>query len=354
MVNLFEAQIVRNDTDAPEHFHGKVINAGYNFVLLHLQIAGLNYVFSIETFPQSDTQETIPPQATPVVDTDIPILENPPTRDEALEYWSSNTEKNADGTRKGGIFGSANFGLCGQIFLGDEIGFTVLETNYKCTIVQINSYSNDKSSMACKIKAYACQTPSKQAVVDTPNIVIMNDIFWVFVIARGLPKPTVDYPSTDKVKSIAIAGGGFINGNQTVQEAHDAETEEEGSKTTKDHVMKIITLPPRTAGFEEPRYCKFSFIGADGTIKKFGIDRGRINNIQVRYFGQLPELPTMYKAKDKTEVMAGFWMPVTEFIALPNDPTIPEGKYVPWVSHQAIIHDAVDKELARMFCFGEE
>ena len=320
-----------------------VINAGYNQVTVKYQIDNCKYcVFSIETFPQSDLQGTKPVMNIPITEEDLQmhLPVNPPIQEEAFEYWTSNAEKNADGTHKGGMFGAANLGLAGEIFIGDTIGFHIVENTKKNTIINITSINTS----ACKtIKAYACQESSIQAVVDTPNLVMINEVVNVYVITRGLVSKTVDYPSTPQTKSIAIAGGGFVGGNQTVQEAHDAETKEEGALSKNAIVMQTFNLPQRTDGNEEPRYCKFSFIGKDGTIKEFGNNRGRINNIQVRYFGELDELPIMYKATDKNEVMAGYWMPVYEFLAITNDPTTEQGRYVPWVAHQAIINEAVTK-----------
>ena len=326
----------------PREYVGKVINAGYNLALVLLQIAGLNYMFSMETFPQADLSGTEPPQDIPVADEDLPARspKNPPTQAEAKEWWTSNAENNADGTRKGGILGLANLGLAGEVFIGDTIGFNVVENTKKNAVVNITTIND----CACKtIKAYACQEPSKQAVVDTPNFVSVAGNLYVFCIIRGLfskSQGKVDYPSTPETESVAIAGGGFINGNQTADDAHKAETEEEGANPVKPVEMKTFDLPQRIDGTEEPRYCEFSFIGRDGTIKDFGMNRGRVNNIKVRYFGELAELPIMYKATDKTEVLAGFWMPVDEFLTLSNDPAT-QGKYAPWIAHQAIVGDAV-------------
>jgi hypothetical protein len=331
-----------------------VINAGYNFVLCLLMIAGKSYVFSVETFPQADSQKTLPVQDTPIEhEGALPLTPKPvlayednstdttiPTKAEALAYWTSNVERNADGTRKGGIFGAANLGVAGDIFIGDEIMFNVIENTAKNTHIQIDVIN----TCACNIKAYACQTASPQAVVDTPNFVLVDALMYVFVIARGLLSKSqgkVDYPSTDTTQSIAIAGGGFVGGNQTVQDAHDAETTEEGAKAKDAVVMQTFNLPQRTDPAEEPRYCLFSFTTPEGITKRFGVARGSTNNIQVRYFGELGSLPTMYKATDKKEVMAGFWMPVEEFLDLSNDPTTTDAKYVPWVAHQAIVRDAV-------------
>lgn len=325
-----------------QEYVGKVINAGYNLVLVLLQIAGLNYVFSVETFPQADLSGTQPPQKIPVSDEDLQAHspKNPPTKAEATEWWTSNAENNADGTRKGGILGSANLGLAGEVFIGDTIGFRVVENTKKNTIINITSINDS----ACKtFKAYACQEPSKQAVVDTPNFVIVAGIIKMFTISRGLLSKSqgkVDYPSTPETESIAIAGGGFVNGNQTVQQAHDAEVEEEGAKPVKPIEIQTFNLPTCTDGTKEPRFCEVSLIGRDGTIKKFGMNRGRVNPIQVRFYGELNELPIMYKATDKTEVLAGFWMPVDEFLALSNDPTT-KGRYAPWILHQTIARDAV-------------
>lgn len=317
----------------------KVINAGYNFVLCLLMIAGKSYVFSVETFPQADSQKTLPVQDTPIERENDSADTTIPTKDEARAYWTSNVERNADGTRKGGIFGAANLGVAGDIFIGDEIMFNVIENTAKNTHIQIDVIN----TCACNIKAYACQTASSQAVVDTPNFVLVDALMYVFVIARGLLSKSqgkVDYPSTDTTQSIAIAGGGFVGGNQTVLDAHDAETIEEGAKAKDAVVMQTFNLPQRTDSAEEPRYCLFSFTTPEGITKRFGVARGRTNNIQVRYFGEIGALPTMYKATDKKEVMAGFWMPVEEFLALSNDPTT-DAKYVPWVAHQAIVRDAV-------------
>ena len=334
MANLFE----NGQTD----LKGKVINAGYNSGLIHVKFPGVNYVFSVETYPQSDSQETKPPQQTPVADEDIPYLSNPPTKKEAQSYWTSNTDTNTDGTRKGGMFGLKNLGLCGNIFIGDVVYFSVLENTHKNTILQINTIDHADGTLdACCMKAYACQTPSRQAVVDTPNFCMLDTSMYVFVIARGLITPSVDYPSTADTKSIALAGGGFINGNQNVQQAHDAETEEEGAKAKTAQVIHTVNLPQRTDGTEEPRYCAFSLIGEDGTVKTFGMDRGRINNIQTRYFGHQDELPIMYKATDKVEVLAGFWMQVDEFLAISNDPATTSGRYVAWIAHQRIVQEAV-------------
>jgi len=333
----------------------KVINAGYNFILVLYQFAGLSYSFSVETYPQADSQKTEPVQykpltPNPVEDTKISNNDNKnPTKGEALAYWISNVELNADGTRKGGIFGATNMGLAGDIFIGDSIHFNVIENTNKNTIIQITAIESTLSSgrnsiMACNIKAYACQDVSSQAVVDTPNFVFVNAIMYVFVIARCLLSKTqgkVDYPSTDTTQSIAIAGGGFIGGNQTIQDAHDTETTEEGAKAKNAVVMQTFNLPQRNDPTEEPRYCTFSFNTPEGITKNFGMARGRTNNVQVRYFGEIDALPTMYKATDKKEVMAGFWMPVEDFLDLSNDPITTDAKYVPWVAHQAIVRDSV-------------
>jgi hypothetical protein len=278
-----------------------------------------------------------------VADKDIPTLSNPPTKEEALAYWISSVQLNADGTRKGGIFGSANLGIRGEAFIGDVINFDVVENTNKNTIIQVNSIETSTGTISCDHKAFACQEPSRQAVVDTPNFVTTSGFLWIFVIIRGLftkSQGKVDYPSTDVTESVATAGGGFIDGNQTVAQAHDAETEQEGAKAKSASVMKTIVLPTRSDCSEEPRYCLFSLIGEDGTVKTFGMNRERVNHIQARYFGELPELPIMYKATDKTEVLAGFWMPVDEFLAISNDPNT-KGRYVPWIAHQAFVRDAV-------------
>jgi len=157
MANLFE----NGQTD----LQGKVINAGYNFVLILVQILGVNYVFSVETYPQSDSQETKPPQQTPVAEEDIPYLSNPPTKKEAQAYWTSSIEKNADGTRKGGILGSANFGV-NNIFIEDVLHFRVEKNTNKNTVLQINTIEHSNGGLsACCMNVYACQTPSPQAVV---------------------------------------------------------------------------------------------------------------------------------------------------------------------------------------------
>jgi hypothetical protein len=342
-------------TEEHSNLTGKVINAGYHFAMVLLTLAGSNYVFSVETYPQADSQKTQPIQASPVSDEEIAKLTASPTitKNEALTYWTSNADMNADGTRKGGIFGSANFSLGGgDIFIGDTIYFDIIRNTHKNTEIQIDAITtaDSKSSQACNIKAYACQNVSPQSVVDTPNFVLVDTIMYVFVIARGLLSKTlgkVDYPSTDTTQSIALAGGGFVGGNQTVQDAHDAETTEEGANAKDAVVMQTFNLPQRTDSCEEPRYCPFSFTAQDGTIKTFGMMRGRTNNVQVRYFGSIDTLPTMYKATDKTEVMAGFWMPVKDFINLSNNPITAEGKYVPWIAHQAIVREAVAEISAR-------
>ena len=324
-----------------------VVNAGYNFALVLYQFAGFSYFFSVETYPQADSQKTEPVQNKPIDPaTDPRVPPNPPTKEEAMAYWTSNAQLNTDGTRKGGIFGSMNLGLGGDIFIGDVIHFDVIENTTKNTIIQVNAidYAGGKRSSACCFKAYACQDVSPQAVVDTPNFVSVAGLMYVFAIARGLLSKSqgkVDYPSTDTTQSIALAGGGFVGGNQTVQNAHDAETEEEGAKAKDATVMQTFNLPPRTNPAEEPRYCPFSLATPEDITKSFGLSRGRTNNVQVRYFGDLASLPTMYKATDKTEVMAGFWMPVEDFLDLSNDPNTTEKKYVPWIAHQAIVRDAV-------------
>jgi hypothetical protein len=340
MANLFE----NGQTD----LQGKVINAGYNFVLILVQILGVNYVFSVETYPQSDSQETKPPQQTPVAEEDIPYLSNPPTKKEAQAYWTSSIEKNADGTRKGGILGDKNLGV-NNIFIEDVLHFRVEKNTNKNTVLQINTIEHSNGGLsACCMNVYACQTPSPQAVVDTPNFVSVFDVLYVFVIARGLVSKSqgkVDYPSTESTQSIALGGGGFVGGNQTVQQAHDAEVEEEGAKAKSAQIMHTFNLPQRTDGSEEPRYCKFSFETSDGQKKTFGMNRGRTNNIQVRYFGTMDEVPTMYKPTDKKEVMDGFWIPAEEFLGISNDPNTRQSKYVPWIAHQAIVLEAVDEIL---------
>lgn len=340
-------------TEEHSNLRARIINAGYNFAMILLTLAGSNYVFSMETYPQADSQKTQPIQASAVSDEEIAKQSASPTitTKEALTYWASNADMNADGTRKGGIFGSANLGL-GNIFIGDTIYFDVIGNTHKNTEIRINTIitADGYSCQACNIKAYACQNVSPQSVVDTPNFVLVDTIMYVFVIARGLLSKTqgkVDYPSTDTTQSIAIAGGGFVGGNQTIQDAHDAETTEEGANAKDAVVMQTFNLPQRTDSCEEPRYCPFSFTAQDGTIKTFGIMRGRTNNVQVRYYGSMDSLPTMYKATDKTEVMAGFWMPVKDFINLSNNPNTAEDKYVPWIAHQAIVREAVAEISAR-------
>ena len=334
MSNLFE----NGQTD----LSCSAINIGYNYVLVLAKINEKFYVFSIETYPQSDSQKTVPVQASPIDEVDIPFVPNVPIREEFEKYWQDNILLNADGTRKGGRFGSANLGVAGSpIRIGDVINFDVIENTYKNTIIQINSF--DWS--VCKIKAYACQTPSPQAVVDTPNFVEVDGKLHVYVIARGLPAKSVDFPSDETTKSIALAGGGFVNGDQTVKQAHDAEANEEGAAAKTAVVMKTFDLPKRITPFgeicEDTRYNKFSYIGKDGFLYVFGENRGRTNSIQIRYFGTLSEKPAMYKAHSSTEVLSGYWMLVDEFLELTNDPTSGSPMHVPWCSHQEIVRNAI-------------
>ena len=291
---------------------------------------GETFYIAIEQWAQNLKQKTKP------VD-DTPATEAWPDRsnvdmDEARAYWTSRVEKNADGTRKGGAFSAANFSL-----KGIPIGAELLLEFVKAT--EINHEVTVRYGDAEPFTAYACATPSPQYAVDT--YIICFDKYtrklYIRVIQRAAAGP--DYP-----KAWAIIGG-FLNGGMTVAQGHAAEQEEEGGIVIGDTRVHVFELGERNAPGREPRYELFSFKNAAGEIVHFGVKRGSTAHAVVHFVTVASEdkdstqLPRLAKATDEDEVVKGEWMPVSEFLAMSNDPAA--SAYVAWLDHQAGARDAV-------------
>ncbi len=296
----------------------KILNVAYCLWIVLCLETGV--VFALEKFGQTDAQGTSPVLAGDTVKILLPV--NPPTREEAKTYWSSSG------------YAINNFGVDPRLYIGDEVTIKVLENTGKNTIFMVISMTvttpDGPGVIPCDFKAYACQSPSMQCVVDTPTLVTIDGVIYIRVILRG-QGTTVDYPG-----GIAIAGGGFVDGKNTIAETHNKEAEEEGANPKDKIEVKTFALPPDTDPKNDPRYCVFDTESG----KSFGMPRERLDSIQVRYFGNLLNFPVMYKATDCKEVAAGFWMSVEKFLALSEDRAVSE--HVAWPFHMKIVSLAID------------
>ena len=287
---------------------------------------GETFYFVIEKFPQNSKQGTKP------VD-DAPATEAWPDRsnvdmDEALAYWVSPSENNADGTRKGGAFAKANFSLNG-IPIGAKLEVEILENTAFNTVVMVHCGDAEP------FKAFACATPSPQYAVDTFIMCLHLGILFIRLIKRAAAGP--DYPS-----AWAIIGG-FLNGGLSVAQGRAAELREEGGIVIGDNRVIVIDLGERNARGREPRYMPFSYMNSAGEIVTFGCERGSTANAVMHFVipKDTTQLPRLAKATDEDEVVKGEWMPVADFLAKSNDPAA--GDYVAWMDHQACARDAVQK-----------
>ena len=303
----------------------EVVDVIYCGVVVKTTYGGKTIYFAIELFPQNAKQGTKPVSH-------LDATEAWPDRsnvnmDEARAYWISSTEKNADGSRKGGAFAEANLSLKG-IPIGAELNVEIIQNTDINTVVMVSNGD------AKPFKAFACAKPSPQFAVDTYIMCRYQGELHIRVIKRQAAGP--DYPG-----AWAIIGG-FLNGGHTVTQGRAAELEEEGGIVIGDNRVIVIEMGERNTPGREPRYMPFSYENTDGELITFGCERGSTANAVVHLV--IPkdpcQLPRLAKATDEAEVVKGEWMPLPDFLAISNDPA--SGDYVAWRDHQAGARDAAD------------
>ena len=301
-----------------------VVDVYYCGVVVKVTFEGKTFFFSIELFPQNPKQKTQPVSLLNAIE-EYPDHGNV-DMNEALTYWTSNVEKNADGSRKGGAFAEANFSLKG-IPIGAHLKVWIVENTKINTIVMVTYGLNT-------FKAYACARPSPQFAVDTYIMCFHKGVLYIRVVKRAAAGP--DYPG-----AWAIIGG-FLNGGHTVAQGRAAEMEEEGGIVIGDIRLIVCDMGERSTPGREPRYMPFSYKNAAGEIVTFGCERGSTANAVVHFVipKDTTQLPRLAKATDEAEIVKGEWKPLSEFLAISNDPA--DGDYVAWLDHQAGARDAAD------------
>jgi ADP-ribose pyrophosphatase YjhB (NUDIX family) len=309
-----------------DSFTVKIVNITYCGVIAEYTFGDKTYWFSMEKFPQNPKQNTLPPQD----------IERKPdfdltgfTHDEALAYWVSAYLYNADGTRKGGAFSAANFGLHPAAQLNTELFAKVTATSAHNITLELTALDD------VTFKAYACHNPSPQYAVDTVILTIHKGQFYVRVIKRAAAGP--DYPN-----GFAIIGG-FLDGNKTVEQGRNQELTEEGGNVIGMNRTWEYFLGERNEDGRDPRYKPFTYTTSDGDMVTFGYDRGSTAHAVAHVVVPCEpsdDLPKLAKATDTAEVVGGVWFTVDEFLAMSNDPA--DQQYVPWIDHQKVVKYAVE------------
>jgi ADP-ribose pyrophosphatase YjhB (NUDIX family) len=291
------------------------------------------YYFSIEKYPQNTKQNTKPVDDTGATE-EYPERRNV-NHGEALDYWTANIEKNADGTRKGGAFAKANFSLK-DIPIGATLNVEILKnTDYNTTVMV-------RHGDAEPFEAYACAKPSPQYAVDTYIMCFYKGQTYIRLIQRAKAGP--DYPNARAIP------GGFLNGGMTVDQGRAAELQEEGGIIIGNNVVKVIELGERNAPGREPRYMPFTYRNAAGELITFGCERGSTANAVIHFVinkdGKLPRLAPGTD-EDEVEVVKGEWVLVNEFLSWSNDPASDD--YVAWMDHQDGARAGIEKlEMLRL------
>lgn len=303
----------------------EVVDVFYAGVVVKTTIDEKPIYFVIELFPQNAKQGTKPLSHLDAIES-WPVRSNVDMAD-ALAYWTSNIEKNTDGSRKGGAFAEANFALKG-IPIGAKLKVEIIQNTEINTIVMVSHGD------AAPFKAYACARPSPQFAVDTYIMCRHRDNIYIRAIKRAPAGP--DYPG-----AWAIIGG-FLNGGQTVEQGRMAELKEEGGIVIGDNIVKVIEMGERNTPGREPRYMPFSYKNAAGEIITFGCERGSTANAVVHFVipKDTTQLPRLAKATDEAEVVKGEWKLLSDFLAMSNNPA--DGDYVAWLDHQAGARDAAE------------
>ena len=304
----------------------KIVNIIYCGVIAVYTFGDKTYWFSLEKFPQNPKQNTLPPQN----------IERKPdfdlsgfTHDEALAYWIDPTLNNADGTRKGGAFSAANFGLHTAATLNSELLARVTATSGHNITVELTAPNGET------FKAFASHNPSPQYAVDTVILTINKGQFYVRVITRAAAGP--DYPNG---KAII---GGFLDGNKTVEQGRNQELTEEGGNVIGMNRTWEYFLGERNEDGRDPRYKPFTYTASDGSLITFGYDRGSTAHAVAHVVvpnKPSDDLPKLANATDTAEVVGGAWIPCDQFLKMSNDPA--DADYVPWIDHQKVVKYAVD------------
>jgi hypothetical protein len=312
-----------------DSFTFKIVNIIYCGVIAVYTFGENTFWFSLEKFPQNPKQNTLPPQD----------IERKPefdisgfTHEEALAYWVNHTMNNSNGTRKGGAFSAANFGLHTTATINSELFARVIAISGHNITVELTNPNGDT------FKAYACHNPSPQYAVDTVILTINKGQFYVRVITRAAASASgPDYPNG---KAII---GGFLDGNKTVEQGRNQELTEEGGNVIGMNRTWEYFLGERNEDGRDPRYKPFTYTASDGKMVTFGYDRGSTAHAVTHVV--IPcepsdDLPKLAKATDTDEVVAGTWFPIDEFLKLSNDPA--DLHYVPWIDHQKVVAYAVE------------
>lgn len=300
---------------------------------------GVQY-YSIEKFPQNPKQQTQSLESTDDIITEYPDRTNV-DNDEVLAYWVANSEKNGDGSRKGGAFAKANFSLNG-IGIGEQLEIEILKHNPHNTEVMVRRHGAEP------FKAFACTKPSPQFAVDTYIMSVYIGKLYVRLIKRAASGPTssVGIPGSisasgpDYPNGWAIIGG-FLDGAKTVLQGRENELREEGGILIGKNLVSVIEMDERCERGREPRYMPFSYVNAAQQVVTFGYERGSFANSVIHFVNSHDgSLPRLSLATDTDEVIKGEWILLSEFLAYSNDPAA--DRYVPWMDHQKGARDAAE------------
>lgn len=321
MANLLKAGAFVNAVVVDMIYCGVVVEA--------TNAEGETFYFAIELFSHNTKQNTKPVNTTTASEA-WPDRSNV-NMAEALAYWTSPVEKNADSTRKGGAFAKANFSLNG-IPIGATLNIEVLENTDFNTVVMVNHNHGDEKPF----KAFACSKPSPQRAVDTYIMCMFMGVLYIRIATRAAAGP--DYPNGSCVP------GGFQDAGLNEALARKKENDEEGGVPLAGNIIMPVELGERNAPGREPRFMTFSYTNSDGEIVEFGCVRGSSANAVVHFViseADPTQLPKFANPTDGKEIVGGTWMPVDEFLAMSNNPA--ERPYAPWKDHQAGARAAVDE-----------
>jgi hypothetical protein len=260
----------------------KVSYCGFSAIIDNL--VGQKVIF-FQKYPPAGG--TVPPNLTNITVDEELLKYDTITREEFIDFWSSDIQTQVDGRHKGGAWGLDNClpwneekignkkrWLPGK-FIRDNINFKIIEINDSYWKVEIDE---------TKDIAYITDMPMPQIAMDVILLIKLNNDYYVKVLTRGSAE-TVDMQG-----KITIGAGEHVekkNGIITIKSANRALEEELGNiKEYKEQLVitKSITklIGEDNRDFRDPRYSKYS-IERGGKIITFGYDRPSSSKIFVCY-----------------------------------------------------------------------
>lgn len=269
-------------------------------------------------------------------------------RETLINFWSSPEYLQANGTEKGGSWGSNNLPTTnpnwfGDMFIGDTVKIQWVHPGiipYKggkpfeeVDILKIIPGS-ESSGLSSNIEyngrvysAYLCGKPIPQIAIDVLFVMKRNGKYFLKVLRRGNSNPNLDKPG----KYMPGAGEHREPGLDFSMKASALRSigEEIGvHEETLEQCFLLQNIKHFNEYGRDSRYAKFSSI-QDGKLIEFGVDRESSTTLSVLYINCTDEEPKEIDPTDTIEIGAKKWVEIGVVSRDPCDWFIPEhAKYL--------------------------